>query len=66
MVQLSIQVPKGIHDFVGKVAALEGSTPEKWYEHWVLQAFDAITDNGFIIEELDAEKMKHLYHYERQ
>ena len=66
MVNVTIQVPKGVSDFVQKLAALEGTTPQEWYQHWICQDFDSIRDNNFIIEDLDREKMKQLYHYERQ
>lgn len=64
MVQVTIQVPKGIDLFVRRIAELEGSTPEEWYEQFVRVEFDAIRDNNFIFEYFDAEKMKQLYQYE--
>lgn len=62
-VQVTIQVPKGVNDFVEKISALDGSSPEEWYQYWICQEFDAVRDNNFIIE-FDAEKMKELYDYE--
>ena len=52
MVNVTIQVPKGVSEFVRKLAALDGSTPEEWYRHWICQDFDSIRDNNFIIEDL--------------
>jgi hypothetical protein len=60
MTRVTIQIPKTVNDFVEKVAALEGSTPEAWYQHWIGQAFDAIAVDNFTVP-LDAEKMKTLY-----
>jgi hypothetical protein len=57
-VQVTIQVPKWIDSFVRKIADLEGSTPEEWYEQFVRAEFDAIRDNNFIFEYFDADKMK--------
>ena len=63
-VQVTIQVPKGIDTFIRRIAVLEGSTPEEWYEQFVRAEFDAIRDNNFIFEYFDKDKMKQLYHYE--
>ncbi|MGA3404757.1 MAG: hypothetical protein ABSD49_03375 [Candidatus Bathyarchaeia archaeon] len=60
MVEIKMQVPKSLSDFVEKVAALEGSTPEAWYLHWIGQAFGAIARNDFT-ELVDADKMKQVY-----
>jgi hypothetical protein len=64
-VQVTIQVPEAIDSFVRKLAALEGSTPEEWYKTWICGDFDSIRDNNFVLEDLDAEKMRALYHYDR-
>lgn len=53
-------MPKSLSDFVEKVAALESSTPEAWYLHWIGQAFGAIAGND-ITELVDADKMKQVY-----
>jgi hypothetical protein len=63
-VEVTIQVPKGIDLFIRRMAALDDSTPEEWYEQFVRVEFDAIRDNNFIFEYWDADKMKQLYQYE--
>jgi hypothetical protein len=60
-VTVKIEVLTGIDNFVQKLAALDGSTREQWYQRWIGQAFAAIADNSFTIEELDEVKMKLLY-----
>ena len=63
-VEVTIQVPKGIDLFIRRMAALDDSTPEEWYEQFVRAEFDAIRDNNFIFEYFDKDKMKQLYQYE--
>jgi hypothetical protein len=57
---VTIQVPKHIRDFVQKIAALEGTSPESWYQHWIQQEFDAIAADDFSAL-VDADKMKQVY-----
>ena len=64
MVPVTIQVPKAIDTFIRRIATLEGSTPQEWYEQFVRAEFDAIRDNNFIFEYFDKDKMKQLYQYE--
>jgi hypothetical protein len=66
MVQVTVQVPKGIDNFVRKIADLDDSTPQEWYQYWIQQEFNAIADDNFNVHGLNAENMKQMYHYERQ
>lgn len=60
MVEIKIRVPKSLSDFVEKISALEGSTPESWHQHWIEEQFEAIARNDFT-ELVNPEKMKTLY-----
>jgi len=40
-VKITIQIPISLDQFMRKIAALEGSTAEAWYERWLCTEFNA-------------------------
>lgn len=54
-VTVEIQVPKALHAFVEKLAALEGSKPSDFYELWILRDFEANADAAIDGEAFDLD-----------
>lgn len=44
VVTVKIELPRSLHDFMTKVAALEGTRPEDWYVNWLRGDFEAFLD----------------------
>lgn len=51
-VKVSVNVPKPLHDFMDKFAALEGYHAEDWYEGWIRADFEGFLDelNGLDVD----------------
>jgi hypothetical protein len=61
MVKVTVNVPKGIDQFVKRLAALAAVTPQEWYELWIRKSYLAIVSNNFRIEDLDPAWMRQEY-----
>lgn len=44
-VTVTIELPRSLHDFMRKIAGLEGLKPEDWYVRWLSGDFEAFLDN---------------------
>ena len=43
-VRVSVKMPKPIHDFITKLAAVEGSEPNEWYVEAIVRDVAALVD----------------------
>jgi hypothetical protein len=44
-VKLTVAVPKPLHEFMNKIANLEGQKAEDWYSYWIRGDFEAFLDD---------------------
>lgn len=58
LVEISIRVPKRIHEFMQKIAALEGSPVTEWYELWIGMQFESAMSSD-LEGMLDMKKVLH-------
>jgi hypothetical protein len=44
-VEVTIKIPRPLHEFTSKLAALEATKAEDWYAHWIRRDFEAMVDH---------------------